>query len=292
MQDVRAPTNDKGVQEGMAKMLTDTLKTIEHYKSVSPYYNELLEVLEEVLILREEYRRNMKQNIFPVDENLVEKKIAGGLPLIDFSTGHFDLTEPRKYFLQLLEIAGKRVPGEAGDLAQKIKDGAIDFSEMIHDYFCGVSADDFPVDSDDEQFDVIELFMEESLRPALEGVAEQYADLISRSGWSEGYCPVCGREPKIGGIRKGERRFLFCNQCGFEWSFTHVKCPFCGNEEQKTLAYFAVEGEERYRVDVCNVCRRYIKMVDLSSGEDEVNLDVEDIATLHLDMLANEEGYD
>ncbi len=276
----------------MPKILRDTLKTIEHYKNTSPYYNELLDILEEILILREECRRNLKGDVFPVDENLVEKKMAGGLPLIDFTSGKFDFTEPKRYFLQLLEIAGKRMPGETADLAQRIKDGTLDFGEMIHDYFRGVSADDFPIDPGDERFDVIELFMEESLRPALERVAEKYGDVISRSGWSEGYCPVCGREPKIGQIRKGERRFLFCNQCGFEWGFMHIKCPFCGNEEQKTLAYFAVEGEERYRVDVCNVCRRYIKMVELGTGEEEANLDIEDIATLHLDMLANEEGYD
>ena len=276
----------------MAKMLTDTLKTIEHYKSVSPYCNELLDVLGEILILREEYRRKRKNNIFPVEDAHVAKKMVGGLPLIDFSAGNIDFTEPREYFLQLLEIAGTRAPGETEDLARKIQDGSLDFGEMIHSYFSGVFGDDFPVDPDDERFDILELFMEESLRPALEAVAEKYAGVVSRSGWSEGYCPICGREPKIGGIRKGERRYLFCNQCGFEWKFTRIKCPFCGNEEQTSLAYFAIEGEERYRVDVCNVCRRYIKMVDVSSGGEEANLDVEDIATLHLDMLANEEGYD
>ncbi|MBI4633091.1 MAG: formate dehydrogenase accessory protein FdhE [Deltaproteobacteria bacterium] len=275
----------------MVKILTDTLKTIEHYKNTGPYYNELLDVLEEILILREEYRRNMKSDIFHVDDGLVEKKIAGGLPLIDFSTRNFDLTEAKAYFLRLLEIAGTRAPGETDEMAQKIKDGTIDFGEMIYGYFCGAPGDDSPVASEDEHLDILEMFMEESLRPALEEIAEKYAGVIARSGWSEGYCPICGREPKIGKIRKGERRFLFCNQCGFEWSFTRIKCPFCGNEEQTTLAYFAIEGEERYRVDVCNVCRRYIKMVDVSSGE-ETNLDVEDIATLHLDMLANEEGYD
>jgi FdhE protein len=68
-------------------------------------------------------------------------------------------------------------------------------------------------------------------------------------------------------------------------------CPFCGNDEQQALAYFTIEGDERYRVDVCNVCKRYIKMVDFRESKEEANLDVEDIATLHLDMLANEEGY-
>jgi FdhE protein len=70
-----------------------------------------------------------------------------------------------------------------------------------------------------------------------------------------------------------------------------IKCPFCGNEEQQTLAYFTVEDDEMHRVDVCNACKRYIKTVDFRTAKDEANLEVEAIATLHLDMLASEEGY-
>jgi FdhE protein len=115
----------------------------------------------------------------------------------------------------------------------------------------------------------------------------------AKAGWTEGYCPICGREPKIGEIRgKSENRYLFCNQCGFEWSYRYIKCPFCGNEEQQSLAYFTIDGDERYRVDVCNECKRYIKMVDFRGVKRKADLDVEDIATLHLDMLANDEGYD
>ena len=32
-------------------------------------------------------------------------------------------------------------------------------------------------------------------------------------------------------------------------------------------------------------------MVDLANTKEEVDLDVEDIATLHLDMIAYDEGY-
>jgi FdhE protein len=70
-----------------------------------------------------------------------------------------------------------------------------------------------------------------------------------------------------------------------------IKCPFCGNEEQKTLAYFTVEEDERYRVEVCDNCKRYIKTVDFRKTNERADLEVEDIATIHLDMLANEEGY-
>jgi FdhE protein len=276
----------------MAKLLKDALKTIEKYKATTPHYVELLDILGEILIIREEYRRKMKEIIFPVDEDLIKRKIAGGLPLIDFSAGIFDLSEPKQYFLSLLEIAEKRAPGETKEIVQKIKDGSFNFEKLICDSFSSLQ-DDTSDEVDDDVIDLVDLFLEESLRPALEKVVEKYGSMVAEIGWTEGYCPICGKEPKIGEIREEEgRRFLFCTQCGFEWRFRRIKCPFCGNEEQQTLAYFTIEGEEKYRVDVCHECKRYIKIVDFRESKEEANLDVEDIATLHLDMLANEEGYE
>lgn len=275
----------------MPLMLKESLKTIEDYKRTCPHYVELFDILSDILILREEYRQKMADVFTAVDESLIEKKMAGGLPLIDFSSRHFDLSKPRNYFLTLLEIAEKRAPGETVELAKKIKEGTYDFEKLVLDSFY-VQDDETSVDKGQDYFDLVELFLEESLRPALEIVAQKYADVIARSEWSEGYCPVCGKEPKIGQIREEDGRFLFCNQCGCEWHFLRIKCPFCSNEEQQSLAYFTVEGDEQYRVDVCNACKRYIKIVDFRQSKREPNLDVEDIATLHLDILANEEGYE
>lgn len=279
----------------MAMMLKDSLQTIQTHKTLSPHYTELLEILEEILILREEYRRRMKREIFPVDKKLIIAKMAGGLPLVDFSSIDFDLAEPRDYFLALLEIAEKRSPGETGEMARKIVDGEICFNDLIYESFNPLPLEEEAAADEDgeDSFDLVELFIEESLRPALEKVVEVYGDAVGKMEWSEGYCPICGREPKIGEIRDEEgTRYLFCNQCGFEWSYLRIKCPFCGNEEQQTLAYFTIEEDDRYRVDVCNECKRYIKIVDFRNSREKPDLDVEDIATLHLDMLANDEGYD
>jgi FdhE protein len=277
----------------MAEMLVETLKTIESYKTINPQYTELFDILSEILILREEHRQTMRQMTFPLEEKLIAKKLSGGLPLLDFTRVNFDYAPAKEYFLRLLEIAEKRVPGETKEFVRQIKEGELDFADVIRNSFDPSCEEELAPDVDDDTFDLIELFVEESLRPALEHFAEQYGDVIARSGWGEGYCPICGKEPKIGELKDdGDQRLLFCNQCGLEWSYDRIKCPFCGNEEQKTLAYFTVEGEERYRVDVCNVCKRYVKMVDSTDAVKKANLDVEDIATLHLDMLAAEEGYE
>ena len=278
----------------MATRLKDALRTIQNHRDLSPHYAELLDILEEILILREEYRRRMQREIFPIDEKLLAAKMAGGFPLVDFSSVIEDLDEPQAYFLALLEIAEKRAPGETGEMARKILEGEIRFSDLIRESFNPPPLEDEASDNEEEaSFDLVELFIEESLRPALEKVVARYGNAVRKAGWEEGYCPICGREPKIGEIRDEEgSRYLFCSQCGYEWNYLRIKCPFCGNEEQQSLAYFTIEGDERYRVDVCNECKRYIKIVDFREAKQKADLDVEDIATLHLDMLANDEGYD
>ena len=279
----------------MDKLLKDSLHNIQTYKNTNPHYRELLEILEEILILREEHRHRMKREVFPVEERLIAAKMAGGLPLVDFSSVPYDLTESKDYFLALLEIAEKRSPGETQEMARKIREEEIDFNDLIFESFNPLPLEEPPEADEGEEnsYDLIELFIEESLRPALEKVVQAYGDVVGKSEWSEGYCPICGREPKIGEIRDDDgARYLYCNQCGFEWDYRRIKCPFCGNEEQQTLAYFTIEEDGRYRVDVCNECKRYIKIVDFRDSKERANMDVEDIATLHLDMLANDEGYD
>jgi FdhE protein len=277
----------------MSMVLKDALQTIQTHRNLSPHYAELLDILEEILILREEYRRRMQREIFPVDEKLIAAKMAGGLPLVDFSSVIDDLEEPQAYFLALLEIAERRAPGETGEMARKILEGEIRFNDLIFESFNSLPLEEEATDDEEESsFDLVELFIEESIRPALEKVVARYGDVVRKAKWAEGYCPICSREPKIGEIRdKNESRYLFCNQCGFEWKYLRVKCPFCGNEEQQSLAYFTIDGDERYSVDVCNECKRYIKIVDFREAKQKADLDVEDIATLHLDMLANDEGY-
>lgn len=282
----------------MAETLGKSLKTIEDYKSANPHYTDLLDIMADILILREEYRKSMKDSIFSVEENLITQKMEGGLPLIDFTGKEYDLTRPKEYFNSLISIAEKRMPEVAKNIISIIKNQQFDWEKMIRASFDHTEeetdAEKLISGSDAaENLDLIDLFAEESLRPELESVAEKYGEIIARSNWTEGYCPICGKEPKIGEIRKEEegKRYLFCHQCGFKWYFHRIKCPFCGNEEQHSLAYFEVEGEERYRVDVCNKCRRYIKTVELPKSSEEPNLDVEDIATLHLDMIAYDEGY-
>ncbi|HBR22045.1 MAG TPA: hypothetical protein DD713_05685, partial [Nitrospiraceae bacterium] len=58
------------------------------------------------------------------------------------------------------------------------------------------------------------------------------------------------------------------------------------------LRYFNTEADGKgYRVDVCEECKKYIKTIDLRELKEEVTPLIEDIGTLHLDIIAEKEGY-
>jgi FdhE protein len=57
------------------------------------------------------------------------------------------------------------------------------------------------------------------------------------------------------------------------------------------LSYFMV-ADGGTRVDTCKACSRYIKTRDSRKGNNEVPLDVEDLLTIHLDLLAAREGFE
>jgi len=95
----------------------------------------------------------------------------------------------------------------------------------------------------------------------------------------------------MGEIGAEGRRVLHCPLCATEWEFPRLRCPYCQNEDQEELTYFEVEGEAGSRVNICRRCRHYLKTVDSRERQTPLDWEIEDYLTLHLDHLAQEEGY-
>ncbi len=138
---------------------------------------------------------------------------------------------------------------------------------------------------------LLEFVLEVPLKTALEGVAAS-VDPKAFGGWAEGYCPVCGGRAGMDELAGEEgRRYLSCSRCFFKWPYKRIKCPYCGCEDPAALSYFTA-GEGPTRVGVCRGCSRYIKTRDSRAGHADVPLEVEDLATLHLDLMAAKEGFE
>jgi FdhE protein len=130
-----------------------------------------------------------------------------------------------------------------------------------------------------------------ALRPFLRAQAQALAPWVDDSVWYRSRCPICGGEPDVAALERGNgRRRLLCSRCDSEWTFQRVGCPFCGNEDPSQLAYY-LSDDQVYRLNVCEQCRRYLKTIDLRQVAGERLLAAERVLTAAMDVAALEAGY-
>ena len=143
--------------------------------------------------------------------------------------------------------------------------------------------------------------LELALQPVLWAAAARCAELTDIDRWDRGFCPVCGAWPALAELVGAEkRRVLRCGRCGSWWSWLVLLCPYCGNDDHRSLGTLqggsagageAGPGRTRDRVDVCERCHGYLKSVATFHSVPTTQLAAEDAATVHLDVGARERGY-
>ena len=139
--------------------------------------------------------------------------------------------------------------------------------------------------------DAFARLLELALQPVLWEAAARCASLTDIDKWDRGYCPICGAWPALAELVGAEkRRVLRCGRCGIAWSWLVLLCPYCGNDDHRTLGTLRSE-DSRDRVDVCERCHGYVKAVATFTSVPTVRLAAEDAATMHLDVGAREAGY-
>lgn len=130
------------------------------------------------------------------------------------------------------------------------------------------------------------------LRPSLEWTAERLLqEFPLADSWQQGYCPVCGSLPALLYLQQEGQRLAFCSWCGTEWRMARLQCPFCDNRDHDSLGYLFAENEPEYRVQYCDQCKKYFKMIDQRERMDALLLPLEEWTTLHLDYLAQRDGW-
>ena len=138
---------------------------------------------------------------------------------------------------------------------------------------------------------VIQFLGQVALTPSIYALRDALSANIDTDGWDYGYCPLCGSQPDMAYFAKTGRRHLHCELCGEEWAFSRIRCPFCDNQDQETLGYFEAEEEEGFRVYFCRECMRYLKTIDKKAFEEVAPLELENLTTIHLNILANEHRF-
>ena len=108
-----------------------------------------------------------------------------------------------------------------------------------------------------------------------------------------GACPCCGFLPVAGVVRMdGEvagLRYLHCALCNTEWHLVRITCAACC--DSNGIAYHYIEGSDgAVRAETCDGCRSYLKILYLEKSP-QADPVADDLATLALDLLVEEAGY-
>ena len=128
-----------------------------------------------------------------------------------------------------------------------------------------------------------------SARPYFLALRETFP--LDGSQWEDGRCPLCSARPALASILEGPKRLLHCSFCGTSGpSPRFIGCPNCGTTDAAKLNTIMSEDEPGFRIATCDECQTYVKIVE-SQVLNEMGVDLADLASLPLDIVAQEKGY-
>lgn len=107
-------------------------------------------------------------------------------------------------------------------------------------------------------------------------------------------CPVCGSPPIASVLRIGVpvpgTRYLHCVLCATEWHMGRGYCSQC--EAYEKLAYYHIDNDsDAVRGEACDECKGYVKSLN-QEKDSQVDPVADDLASLSLDILLDESGYE
>lgn len=221
-------------------------------------------------------------------------KLAAGIPLLRGESWPLDVPALWRRWQQVCAALRQQGNEAALGLAEMRRSGRLQLHEWVQEVLAGrpesvhAQALDLGLDAG-----LAALVLRLVLFPVFCHLDAALASLREGLSWANGYCPTCGSWPLVGEFRGLEQtRFLRCGLCAAAWAFARLCCPFCQTRDAEMLGYVYVESEEtRYRAATCKTCRGYVKMIATLEPLQGTQLLVGDVATMHLDWIAAEQGY-
>ena len=266
---------------------------IQQIKKKRPGYGEILDFYQKVKKAQDESKASLKIEPIKLRKERKELLAKEGFSLIPKEDYPLDIEASVKLFQSLCQI-GKETNPHMAEQVEKINKALnnkkIDLKKLLKR---GVKQQKIEQVAAELGLDekVFSFLIQSSVRPSIETGMEQLRSELDPETWLKSHCPVCGSLPSLSLLKgEGGKRYLLCSYCGYQWRVDRLFCPFCNNKEQGSLKYFLGEGEEAYRIDLCDQCRQYIKTIDYRNLEESDPV-LEDLGTLHLDLLASQKGY-
>ncbi len=274
-------------------MVDELLKETERLIKQRPLAREILTAFRDLAALLAEAAPMEKEVV--LDDRLKDIKKEEGFPLFSREDLPVDLDSAAELLRKfLMTLRTKERPDREGlqrTLEALKKNNA--WSRNLFSVLLKNDEDTLSHTAEEVQLDpqTLKFLARIALTPSLRALRRLYSDQVDTDTWDQGYCPFCGSGPDMAYLDNKGKRHLHCGFCGEEWPYPRLNCPFCRNDDHGTLGYFHSDDEKGLRVDFCRKCERYIKTVDRRILELETPMELENLATLHLDIIANKEGF-
>ena len=128
-------------------------------------------------------------------------------------------------------------------------------------------------------------------------VAQSWLPPVALTEWKRYRCPTCGGLPGLvetqteqsdESVGTASRRFMHCPFCASRWVVPTLKCPVCDSDKPGDAKYYFTPEEPELRIDFCNKCKHYVKVVDADKTAGLIHVGLELLTTTHLDAIAHD----
>jgi FdhE protein len=271
-------------------------KAVEAAIKNNPAYADMLGFYGRIFVAQEETRSRIRLEPLQIPNDVLTVKAQEKFPLIEIKDFTYDKDESAGLFVTICNLAKEANPKLAASAAvllnadntdlkpENLISALLNGNEAIFENIAGK----FEIEKG-----ILALVTYHSLRPSLCAAAIQLAAYLKNDEpWLKGYCPICGSAPILSILEGQGARSLICSFCWHPWPVKRVYCPFCDNSDDKSLQYLFSEEEKDWRVDLCSNCNKYLKTIDTRQVDRLIYPPLEQVATLHLDIKAREEGFE
>ncbi|MBU8910713.1 MAG: formate dehydrogenase accessory protein FdhE [Desulfobacterales bacterium] len=265
-------------------------------KKIRPSYQPILDFYARIFLAQEKSRQDIQLPPVVIESDLLKIKQNNEMPLIDQSEFLIDLKAAGQLFDTICDLAYDFAPNLSTN-AQILKKAGQDHVFNLETLFSAILNNQSLTLHDLARLlnipePELVFFGYAAIAPSIWICSEQLETyLTDMPDLKNGYCPICGNHPDMGFLDKEGNRHLKCCFCAHEWLIKRMGCVFCQNNDKDSQHYFFSDEEKEYRVNLCDNCHNYIKIVDLRQMDRAFYPKLEQVTTLHLDMKAREKGY-
>lgn len=272
------------------------LKAVESIKALRPVYAHILEFNGKLFAAQEGFKYKINLEPIKIEPDILSIKQQENFPLITLSEFRIDTDVAYDVLRHMTEIArdrNKKISSVARAVLLAVETGEIEkdelFRSLIEDGASLLTQKASQLKSDGHSAAYI---IYSCIKPSLIYCRDQLSAYLQADMlWEKGYCPICGSLPGLSLLDNDGARHLVCSYCWHQWHAPRIYCPFCENRDNQTLQYFTNLEEKGYRVELCDTCKQYIKTVDKRKTTHYVYPPLELVSTLHMDLQAQDMGY-